>query len=114
MGKAQRLKGHNWERQISKELREEVGMSEARRGIQYRDGSDAADSIVPCLWIECKAQKKASPRAALAQSIDANKRAGAHKWPVAVIKDDYKPPFVVMLWDDYKDLLREWWELKNQ
>lgn len=111
MGKSERRKGHNFEREVARRFREAWPGSDARRGLQYRDGSEAPDVHVPGLHIECKVGKLPSPRAALQQAEAAAKPGTI---PLAIIKDDRRKPFVLLSLDDYLDQMGELWQLKNR
>ena len=105
MSALQRRKGHGFEREIARQLRNIF--PGARRGLQYQDGEGCPDVTGTPFHVECKRGKKPNPRAALAQSInDANKG----KVPIVVIRDDRADPFVVLRWDDFLDFVREWEE----
>jgi len=108
MSRASVIKGKNWERAVAKAFREAMPGCGAKRGFQYRGGGEVADVVVPLLHVEAKVGRQPNPRAALKQAIG---DAPASKMPVAVIKDDHKPPFVVMLFTDFLDLVGENWEM---
>lgn len=96
MGKSQRDKGHGFERAIAREIRE-LGI-EAKRGFQTRGGTAEEPDVkgVGRLWIECKAHKKVNRRAAWIQAFEA---APVDHVAVAICKDDYQKPVVVLpLW----------------
>lgn len=111
MGASQRTKGHNWEREVARRFREAWPGSNARRGLQYRDGSEAPDVIVSGLHIECKRGRQPNPRTALRQAQEA---AAKGTIPIAIVKDDRKPAYVVLLLEDYLDQMGELWELRNR
>lgn len=106
MGKSQRTKGHNWERKVAILLEAAMPGCDARRGLQYREGSDAPDVIHPWLHVECKAMKLCNPRAALAQALE---HCPDDKHAIAVCKDDNKPPFVAMELDAFLELMGHLW-----
>lgn len=109
-GSGRRRKGHQWERDVARRFREVFRNYSVRRGVQSRD-PEVADVDIPAFWCECKVGAKPNPRNALAQAIrDARKG----KMPIAVIKDNRKDPTVYMLFDDFLELVGEWWELKTQ
>jgi hypothetical protein len=112
MGARSRRKGAVWERELVHLFAEVFGPENVRRGLQYRDGGDAADVIAPAMWIEAKVGKLTNPRAALRQAAEAS--AGKGLWPVAVCKDDRGLPFVTMALDDFLDLAREWWTTRQR
>ena len=103
MGASQRRKGHNFEREVSRILRDN-GI-DARRGLQYREGGECADVITDDFWIECKRGIKPNIRAAIAQAIEA--RGDEKKSIAVVVKDDKKEPFVVMLFNEWLQFIKE-------
>lgn len=107
-----RRKGHNFEREMARHFRGIFGDDRVRRGLQYRDGAECADVITPFLWVECKRGKQTNPRAALAQAVEAS--VGQGYYPVAVCKDDWAEPFVVMQLEDFSDLVRQLWGYMRQ
>ena len=109
-GRASRRKGHDFERAMARELREVFG-DDVRRGMQFRDGTDAADVVAPCFWIECKRGKRTSPVAALNQATEASNGKGL--WPIAICKNDNEPATVTMSLEDFLDLVREWWSTRK-
>lgn len=110
-GKASRRKGHDFERKVANALR--PIFPGAKRGQQSRDGSDAPDVEVPFLWVETKKGKKHNIRAAIEQSESATDG----RFPIAIIKDDRKPPIVVMRWPFFWGLIasiqavKVWWHV---
>ncbi len=114
-GRASRIKGAVGERKTAHELNDRCPQDmHVKRGIgQTRAGDEVPDvDGVDCLWIEVKTQKKANPRAALKQAMEA---AATHpgRIPVAVIRDTGKKPFVVMDWQDWLELWEEYWQVKT-
>jgi len=106
-GAASRRKGHTWERAVAAKFREVMPGAEIKRGFQTRGGgAEEADVEMPYFHVECKVGKLPNPRAALAQAVR-DRQPG--KMPIAVVKDDRKPPFVVLHLDDFLDLIGEWW-----
>lgn len=111
MSAYQRTKGHNWEREVARRFREALpGIGRCARGLaQTRDGTEVPDVDVDGLYAcECKVGKAAPVRPALAQAIKAAPKGST---PIAVIKDDRCDPFVVILFDDFLDLVKTCWEL---
>ena len=85
MGKMQRNKGANYERDLANYLTAH-GLP-AKRGIgQARSASEVPDVDLAGFWIECKRHKRTNPRAALAQAIEAS--AHTTRMPVAVCRDN--------------------------
>lgn len=109
MSASQRRKGHDFERWVANRFKAALPGAEQhiKRGLQGRDGSDAPDVLCPCFWIECKRGKQPNIRAALQQVLE---DCGPGVWPVAVIKDDARQPFVALHLDDFLELVKEWWE----
>ena len=106
MSAYQRKKGHNYEREVARQLREIF--PQARRGLQYQDGEGCPDvTNAGPFHVECKRGKLPNPRAALKQATD---DAGKGMIPLCVIKDDRCEPFAVMRWADLLDLVSEWKE----
>lgn len=106
MSAMQRRKGHGFEREVAAAFREVFG-DEVRRGLQYRDGADCPDVVVPCFWVECKRGKRTNLKAALRQAQEVS---GKGVWPIAVCRDDGEKATVTMSLEDFLDLLKEWWE----
>lgn len=114
MGKAQRLKGHNWEREIARRYNAAMpGCNSERIRQESKYAAGANDVSHPLLHTECKAMKKCNFRAALKQA-----EAGApeDKWPVAICKDDQEKPgtpeqsYAVMRLDDFLELMAAHWK----
>jgi hypothetical protein len=108
----ERRKGRRFERDVQVRLIEVFGGKFVRRGVKPRGAHSAADVVAPGVWIECKAQKLTNPRGALRQAEGGARAEG--RWPVAVCKDDGKPPHVMMSFEDFLALLREWHALRVQ
>jgi len=104
-GRASRRKGADFERAMVHRFREVFGDDGVRRGLQSR-GEEVPDVDVPCFWIECKREKRTSPRGALAQAVEA---APKGRIPIAICKDDRRDTTVTLLLDDFLEIVREWW-----
>lgn len=116
MSASQRTKGHNWEREVARRFREIMPDVEVRRGQQGWGGEQGADVEVPGFWVECKVGKLTNPRAALKQADEDRLAAGERgvgRRPLAVCKDDRKPPFVMLSLEDFLDLVAEWWDWRR-
>jgi hypothetical protein len=113
MGKSQRTKGHNWERELAKRFREAMPGCDARRGLSQARGGGAeeADVVIPWFHIEAKVGKKPPVRAALEQ---AKADCAAEKTPIAVIKEDRKEPFVVLSLEAFLLLIGDLWRISRQ
>lgn len=105
-GAASRRKGHTWERQVARDLREIFG-PDVKRGFQTRGGTKEAPDVDGTPWfIECKCGKATNIKAALRQAVEATDG----RPPVAICKDDRTEPVVAMLYSDWLNLLHtvEW------
>ena len=91
-GRSSRRKGHDFERTVAAQLSSVFGADKVRRGLQYRDGAEAADVVCPGFWVECKRGHRTHPRAALRQASAA--ASGKGVWPLVVAKDDQEDPYV--------------------
>lgn len=110
MGRSQRIKGHNFEREVAKDMRDIFG--EAKRGLQSRNSEDkVADVIVPYFHIECKAHKKAPIRPALEQAKEDAK--DTDNVPLAVLKSNNEPVIIAMYYEDFLDIIKEWWNNRS-
>lgn len=104
-----RRKGVEFERQVRRCLEEVFGEKLVRRGFKPLGAHATADVLAPGVWVECKAQRRTNPRAALRQATGARTEG---RWAVAVCKDDRKAPLVMMTFEEFVALLREWHELR--
>ncbi len=116
MSASQRRKGAQWERDLAKLFAEAMPGGDVKRGIgQSRGGgAEVPDVVCPAFHVEAKVGKLPNPRAALAQAERDVESAESKLWPVAVVKDDRKAPFVTMRLDDFLDLVGEWWEMRQR
>ena len=104
MGKSQRVKGHNFEREIAKIIRDIY--PEAKRGLQYQSGKHCPDVVGTPFAIECKKGKCTYPKKALEQAIkDKLARNDNVLIPIAVTKDDFKDTLVTMLFNDFLKII---------
>ena len=99
MGKAERLKGHNFEREIARALR--PYFPEARRGLQYRDGADAPDVEGTPYHFEAKVGKRPNIFAAYKQA----KEATDGRPVVVVTKKDYHEVLVTVNLQTFLELV---------
>ncbi len=108
MSKYQRTKGHAWEREVARRMRECMPGCNAKRGLQTQGGAaDVPDvEMDGPLHIECKVGAKPPVRRALNTAVTT---CPDGKIPVAVIKEDRKVPYVVLQLEDFEEFLREWW-----
>ncbi len=106
-GAHSRRKGSAFERVLVQRFRDVMPHADVRRGLQFRSGAETPDVELPCFWLEAKHHQRVNIRAALKQA-----RVGAPggRWPVAVCKDDHEEPIVAMGFEDFLDLVHEWWK----
>ena len=109
-GNHSRRKGAEWERELKWLFAEALPGVDVKRGLQFRSGAEVPDVDAPPFWIEAKRGKRPPVRAALRQ-VTAEAPQG--RIPLAVIRDDREAPFVVMLLDDFLDLVSEWYQLRS-
>lgn len=110
IGKASRVKGKAFEQEVARRFREVMPTEKIVRGWQAHSGANAADVVTPVFWVECKRSNTATPEKALTQ---AQADAPDGRVPLAILKKDRKVAYAAMTLDDFMELVREWWELKN-
>ena len=121
MGKGERRKGHDFERNVANVFR--TSRLDAKRGLgQARGGGEVADVMVKLpfsgpachvegLWVECKRGARTNIKRALKQATDAledSVSSGpeyAGYIPTAVTKDDYGISMVTMHLYDFLSIL---------
>mgnify|MGYP003151096329 CR=1 FL=1 len=117
MGKSQRDKGHNWEREVAKRLREH-GI-DARRNIMETQLGNTGDvhifnnegDMIAC--VQCKNMKSPSIWKAMNEAMEASAihmRIGEEPVPVSIVKRTAKPggkveEYAVMRFEDYCNFL---------
>lgn len=99
-GRASRIKGHSFEREIAIKLRKYY--PGARRGLQYRDGAECSDVIGTPWFIECKRHRKVSIQQAAYQAEQAKPGSQAF---LVVSKDDRGKLLVTMEWEEFERFL---------
>lgn len=110
MSASERRKGHDWEREVARKLRPIFGA--AHRGIQSREGDEAADVVVPRFHIECKAGRQHTIDGAMRQAL-AEAKPGL--FPVVVsTRRDRRPATVTMTLEDWMELVSQWWKAVNR
>jgi hypothetical protein len=108
IGKRSRRKGHQWERDLVNLFRRAMPGAQCKRHPQYT-GADEPDVTAGPFDVSGKCGKKPPVRAALAELGPRPAR-----WRVAAIKEDHRPPFVVVPLDEFLDLVSEWWMYKRE
>lgn len=86
-----------------------IGFTEAKRGFQFRDGSENADVVnTGPWWVEVKTVKTMHPKGwldAYDQALEASRSAFAKQYcelktPLVMVKEDRKPWMVFVLYSD--------------
>lgn len=111
MGAMQRRKGHTWERELCRRLRELYG-TDVRRSIQSRGGTQDGPDVDGTPWfIEAKVGAAPSPRRALLQAEAGAAERGDPRPCISACKWDSegggKPAdeLVTMRWETFMQLL---------
>lgn len=100
MGKAQRRKGHDWEREVAASLRKLD--PEACRLLEYQAGAGIDIATRLPLAVQCKCGRSFST--AVTGWGEAQAAAKPGVFPVCAFKSDRKGSFAVLAWDDFVDL----------
>lgn len=102
----QREKGKRGELEVAK-LLQEHGF-EARRGQQYKGGTDSPDVIhnISNVFIEVKLREKLS----LYSALEKAKKEGGSKTPIVFHRRDRKPWVIIMYADDFLGFLKLLWK----
>ena len=99
MGKSQRNKGHNWEREVVNLLKDK-GIPAARNLTQTRDSG--SDISLPGWMLECKRYAKIAVCTWLEQAI---KSAKENQVPVVIAKADRKEAMAIMRLSDFINIM---------
>jgi hypothetical protein len=111
MSRAQRVKGARFERELVSRLRAVFG-SDVRRGLQFRDGAEAADVMLPApIHIEAKHDNGISVWAAMRQAV---RDAKPGSFRLVVLKHDRQEPIAAMPYEDFEEMLKQWWQAVNR
>ena len=106
MSKMQRTKGQSFEREICAVLQDELGIVVKRNLSQTRGGKDEGSDITVGRWsIECKRRAKIALYEWLDQAI---RDAPMGTTPVVVARADGRRAVVVMDFEAFIPLMREW------
>lgn len=104
MGKMQRTKGANFEREIANAFKAE-GINARRGGASQSFSANLDPDVIledlPGLWIECKKGAHTYPLKALKQA----KAACSNNTPIAICRDDHEKAIVTMELDFFMLLL---------
>ncbi len=104
MGRREQQKGKRYERMVAKKL---AGLyPDARRNQDERTDREGQDLInTGPLMVQCKAWKKYPPITALFEVTTRARQLG--KVPALVVKGDHQPSVVVLLLDDFIEMVKE-------
>lgn len=103
MGKMQRDKGKQGEREVAQILREH-GFTDAKRGVQYHGGPDSPDVTgIPGIHIEVKRTETLRLWDAVEQS---HQDAGEGEIPVVVHRPSRKQWIAIIDFEDFLDIYR--------
>jgi hypothetical protein len=97
-GKTSRTKGHSFEREIARALKDVF--PEAKRNLEYQEGEGVDIANTGEFSIQCKVGKSFRIEPALKEAVKPNKIA------LAVTKKDRSDIIVSMYFDDFKKLLK--------
>ena len=100
MGRYQRRKGHDFEREVAASLRPLD--PKACRLLEYQEGAGIDIKTALPLAVQCKAGR--SLAVALAGFREAQAAAGPGVFPVCAYRADRKGSFAVLAWDDFVDI----------
>lgn len=105
-GKSSRTKGHSYEREIAKRLRDEGLFPEAKRHLemQMQEAKGYDLDNTPPFKIQLKRGKK---YASITKIEEAAREVSSDEAPVLITKGDRQRDVVVMYLDDWIDLVRE-------
>lgn len=106
-GRTSRTKGASFERQVARDLQAH-GFDEARRGLQYRDGSDAPDVWLRGWNLELKRYRVVrwgDIVKALDQAYASEHSKG--RYTAAVMRPDRGRTVVCMDWDEWLEVVKE-------
>lgn len=114
MGKSQRRKGLVYERDIWHRFEQAMPGAHVQRGRQDNwkaVKNPVPDLIMPVFSPEIKTGVRPSCIAAFDQAIE---MCPEGKIPLAVVKHDRRSETVTLYLEDFLELVKEWWELKNR
>ena len=101
MGKAQRRKGHDWEREVAASL-QSLDPS-ARRLLEYQAGAGVDIKTTLPVAIQCKCGR--SLAVGLSGLKEAQAAAAPGVFPICAFKPDRRGSFAVLSWEDFIDML---------
>jgi len=102
MGKSQRTKGHQFEREIARMFRE-IGFPDARRQLEYHEDDAQGVDIQGTgeFKIQCKRHKKYVP----VNKIEEIQNLSEHETPILITKADRKEAMAVLPLKDLLELI---------
>ncbi len=106
LGKTSRRKGHNFERETAKLLRQYF--PNAKRQLEYQEGVGFDIAETGDLSIQCKVGKSFKIEKALKEAVRPN------KIPLAITKKDREDIVVSMYWKDFEFFLVSYLDSKKK
>jgi hypothetical protein len=106
LGKTSRRKGHNFEREIAKLLRQYY--PNAKRQLEYQEGVGFDIAETGDLSIQCKVGKSFKIEKALKEAVRPS------KIPLAITKKDREDIVVSMYWKDFEFFLVSYLDSKKK
>lgn len=104
MGKLSRTKGHSYEREVARDLRETGNFPDAKRKLEYQESECIGIDIenAGSLDIQCKRLKKYAPITKIEEIHPMQGRI-----PVLVTKADHKRSVACLYWEDFLEILKD-------
>jgi hypothetical protein len=101
MGKYQRTKGHNFERQTARDM-QKIGYPDAKRNLEYQEGTGIDVTDCDPYIIQCKVGKNPPIKQAYLEMPDL-----AGKIRVVRARWDRGLDLAVMSWGDFMEIIRK-------
>jgi Holliday junction resolvase len=101
VGKLERQRGAGYEREIVRDLADNLGITTRRNLTQYQVAGEG-DLIVGDYLIECKRRRKIAVYEFMEQAQDA---CAPHQTPIVLMRADGKKTLAMMRWEDFMKLL---------
>lgn len=110
MGKMQREKGKEGEREVAK-ISAEAGFSNSKRGVQYKGSPGSPDVVgIPGVHLEVKRVEKLHLWPAYDQACN---DAGEAEYPVVVHRSNRKPWVAILSYQDFLEIYKGYLESLN-
>lgn len=109
-GKAPRLKGHSWEREVANDLKD-AGFTKAKRLLEYQEGVGVDIENAEPFAIQCKNLAKPPSFNKMLEYMDEVQLPG---WRLLALKVTRKGEYAIMEWEDLMALIQDWQELRHK